>query len=459
MFIRADNGAIRIIKLILMVLAIDIVCFDALLSLIDKQASLVEVINGVMPFTLSSSILIVFLAYLQDRLRKQEWSRTALVFVYLFSLVYMYGYFSQYRGDEQLFDVIKDADQKVLWSGMVVTWLGIAEIIRLFIEMLKRIVVRIGYIEIKEFIFFKKNKYIKLALILFLWWSAFALIRYPAGAEPDAYYQILQFLGYIPMDNHWPYLSTAIMGAFVKLGIYLFGSPNVGAFLLVIVQIILASMTFSYSLYIMSRLNVAKWWRCFSFFVYAFVPIFVGFISSIVKDAMFGIAFVYWITLLIKEIYLEEKCSWQIVVTGILVCLLRKNGYYVVLISLALFAVYQLISRRMTRKRLGLELLIIVLTTVLPLPVQPLHLETEQEVQHPQSTKKVVLKPQKPHQEKFLLHTVVSKTLGGTSINTFKVSTFGVMATWQVVSRLCVMIFLPSMNLPTVVIIMVQGLH
>ncbi len=86
---------------------------------------------------------------------------------------------------------------------------------------------------------------------------------------------------------------------------------------------IIGSAIFSYCLVVMRRFNVPALWTCCSLVVFALVPIYPGYITSVVKDAPFAYMVVLFVLLFVQCIYMDRS-NLRLVglfISGILVCL------------------------------------------------------------------------------------------------------------------------------------------
>ncbi len=170
--------------------------------------------------------------------------------------------------------------------------------------------------------------------IIFLCWLPYIIIRYPAGFEWDGYHQILQFYEGIT-TNHWPPASSAWMGIFVAMGESIFGSTNVGIFLYCFLQILLGSLVFSYCLVVMKRLGIAANFRRFSLALFALIPIYPGYISSVVKDAPFSYMVLLFLLIYVQMLFVDKTASVtttvELILSGFFMCILRNNGIILVI--------------------------------------------------------------------------------------------------------------------------------
>ncbi len=195
---------------------------------------------------------------------------------------------------------------------------------------------------------FERHPFLVSWAVIFICWLPFALIRYPAGIEYDAYYQMEQFLGFTPMTAHWPPFSSALMGGFVWLGKAAFGSWNVGVFLFVLFQAAVSSAILAYTIPAMAELGVSKTWRAVCLLIYAAATVFSGYLTSVLKDALFSAVTVLFITLLALCVLSRpsgRRC-WALGLSALLLCLCRNNGAYVLVPCTLLLALWAVVRRR-----------------------------------------------------------------------------------------------------------------
>lgn len=358
-----------IYETIMIYAAINIIGFNVLVSLVNKNGDIVSLLNKVMPFSLANTAVFFAVLFIVHSLFKIKLKKHNLMLCYVFSLIYVFGYFSEYSGDTQIFDMFS-GHKSLLYVGFFIAWLGTAEIIVASFKMIKYFIEKMDG---THFTFSQiKNIEIKTTLVLFVIYSVVALLRYPAGFESDAYHQILQILGYETLDDHWPVISSASMGIFVAAGMKIFHSQNIGIFIYVLLQCFLASLLFSHTLKVMCELKVACWWRMFAFLNYCLVPIYMGFITSVVKDTYFSLASVWFVCLLIERIYLEKENSLLLVLSGVLMCVLRKNGLYIIVLTFIPLLIYQLVKKDSKHKKISMSLAIVILISlVFSIGIQP----------------------------------------------------------------------------------------
>lgn len=196
-------------------------------------------------------------------------------------------------------------------------------------------------------------------VIIYISWLPYIIIRYPAGVEYDAHHQIEQILGYSKITAHWPPASSAILGGIVLLGKIMFDSYDIGLFLLALFQAGVSAFVLAYTASFMKKINVSSVWIAISIVIYALVPIYPGYLTSIVKDALFADMVVSFIVFLAEELYLPQNRNriFFIGIIALLVCLLRNNGVYIIVFCFIVLLAYNVGKRRKSLLPLLISLL------------------------------------------------------------------------------------------------------
>lgn len=203
--------------------------------------------------------------------------------------------------------------------------------------------------------------FVVIGAVIFVAYLPWIIIRYPGAMECDAYYQIEQFLGYIPMNGQWPPLSCALMGGVVGLGKAVFGSYNAGAFLYVLIQTIISVCVLTYSIIAMNRMGVSRVFCTATAVVYIVSTSYASYITSIVKDTMFAVLFLLFIVLLAEILHgYDKKRFIALFAVGLIMCGLRNNGVYLVGVSLVALLIY-LIKHREARVKKSIVSLVAII--------------------------------------------------------------------------------------------------
>ena len=148
----------------------------------------------------------------------------------------------------------------------------------------------------------------------------------------DNWNQLLFFYGYKPYSDWQPIVHTWLQGTFVNIGKTI-GSTNLGLFTYVLCQSIAMALILSYTIYLMDRWLVPKWYSILVLLIYCIEPYYVGNIAWPLKDYIYLIGFMLMILSIIKLVDTKDLCfpnnkkSLALWTIGILLlCSGRNNG-------------------------------------------------------------------------------------------------------------------------------------
>ena len=193
-------------------------------------------------------------------------------------------------------------------------------------------------------------------LIILAGWLPWILMNYPGTSCPDGNLQLRQFLG----DAEWaaghPPLSSVIMGALFTFGRWI-GDANFGFFLYCFFQTCVGAWIFTYSLKKLLDMGIPSGWCTVGILFFAFTPFWGTYAQWFEKDLLYAEIAALQVVFLM-EVIRKKSCSIKdgmlLAVSGILASLLRNNGIYAVVPSLAVLAVW---LKKKDRKRVLLALL------------------------------------------------------------------------------------------------------
>lgn len=177
--------------------------------------------------------------------------------------------------------------------------------------------------------------------IILLCWLPYLLAFYPGCPNWDAFGQLKQIFGIWEMNHHHPLLPTALMGGCMQLGRF-FGSDNLGIFFYTLLQTLAFSASLAFSIWYMTKIKTPDWLRGLSLLFFAVFPLFPGYAQWVVKDTLFVACMVIYTVFLAETLRrpvnilqrpLRLLCFF---LSTILVCLLRNNGIFIILLSLPL---------------------------------------------------------------------------------------------------------------------------
>ena len=178
------------------------------------------------------------------------------------------------------------------------------------------------------------------------------LSYFPGIWSYDAPWVHLQVIGIAPYSNYQPVLHTLLWGCCYGIeritGIY-------GTALVVysVFQISVITAASAYSILWMAERKMPVWICIAAAAYYALAPDLALFALIPTKDVLFSACFMMWIMLTsdmlsgIRDISLNRKIYTA--AAGVIMCLLRNNGVYVVLVWLVLYILTGLMRRRADR--------------------------------------------------------------------------------------------------------------
>ena len=164
-----------------------------------------------------------------------------------------------------------------------------------------------------------------------------ALIYYPGRISPDMILQLAQISGISEQSQHHPFLSTFLMGICFKTGLFL-KDGRLGAFLYILLQSLICAAVFAACQKQIRRWELPAFFQAGTLIFFAAVP-FGIFMSWGLKDILYSAFFTLFLLQTISFITENDRGHFfknliSYILTGLMVCLLRKNGIYIILPTL-----------------------------------------------------------------------------------------------------------------------------
>lgn len=167
------------------------------------------------------------------------------------------------------------------------------------------------------------------------------LIDYPGYLTFDSVEQVTQILEN-SYTNHHPFFHTVTIKVFFETGIRLFGDINAGIALYNAVQIILMALCFAYVCSTLYRFGLNKTLLSIIVLWYALMPFHITYSITVWKDVLFGGAAAAFAVSAFRLLYLKNQHNWTdysvMILSGILICLFRSNGWFAFVLSTVCFA-------------------------------------------------------------------------------------------------------------------------
>ena len=172
-------------------------------------------------------------------------------------------------------------------------------------------------------------------LFLFCCYVPLFLIEYPGSFTYDTEYQVRQGVT-VPFSTYQPLLHTLLIH-FTLLFANLFGSMERCAALYSIIQMTLVSFCFSQVCASISR-SVSRRAARLSMLFFGLYPAHMAFACNSTKDVLFSAFLVVFMALCFEELFygLTGKRRILQIICGVLVCLLRNNMVYAMIVWLVI---------------------------------------------------------------------------------------------------------------------------
>ncbi len=195
----------------------------------------------------------------------------------------------------------------------------------------------------------RRHRMLARMLLLALCWSPYLMAFFPGTVCWDLGEMVAQFFGQRAMDTWHPVFLTWVMGVCVWLG-RLFGSDNLGAALYTLLQTVALSYALSRCMELLRDLRMRRAVRLGVLLFFALTPLWGGYAQFISKDTLYTSALLLFALSVLRLLLGREgRCALRLgrecaalFGWGLLTCLIRSNGLYVILptaVAVALFAV------------------------------------------------------------------------------------------------------------------------
>lgn len=185
---------------------------------------------------------------------------------------------------------------------------------------------------------FNKHSFIVPFLIILICGLPYIISFYPGTVQDDGNVQLQQFLGNYDKTSHHPYVSTIILGTCFKIGSNI-GNDNLGIFVYTMLQFLISSAVFAYSIDFMKKIKAPLILRIVTLIYFSIFTIWPINAYTFVKDTIYYLIFLLIVIDVYKYVTKEElqtKALFNIefALLCILLCMFRNNGIEVVILTI-----------------------------------------------------------------------------------------------------------------------------
>lgn len=195
-------------------------------------------------------------------------------------------------------------------------------------------------------------------LIIFICYIPYFIIYYPGILTSDSISELSMILGLKAITDHHTVLHVIYMMIPFKIGQVLFNNINLSVAFISLIQMIIVSLTFAYSIKFLKQRNMPKPFIIGVLIYYALFPIHGFYSLTMWKDILFSCSIVL-LTIecikLLEKNNITLKNSYMFIIVSLLTVFSRNNGIYMYF----MLAIITLILFRKNIKTVGIMLLIV----------------------------------------------------------------------------------------------------
>lgn len=206
--------------------------------------------------------------------------------------------------------------------------------------------------------------------LMFLLWLPHLILKYPSGMNWDSLDSISSAFGLMDVSANQPVIYTFGLAAFVKLGLALADSANLGIFLSSLVNLLGLAFAVACVYQYEAEIGASDWSKLLTLLFFGFSPFVVGYVGVCLKDVPFMVFLLLWMLLFARACFQSKQfwSGWKYpalsIVAAVCLCAVRNNGKPIVLVSAAVLLALEL--HRCGRSGLGRKLAVLLSICLVP---------------------------------------------------------------------------------------------
>lgn len=209
---------------------------------------------------------------------------------------------------------------------------------------------------------------LRVAALLLACWLPYLLLMYPGNLSNDTTGQLTMFYTLMGHGDRWltaqhPVFDTLVFGA-VTYPFYVIGHFRIGVFICVALQEILTAISFGIAFaWVRKRLNVSGGQVTIALGLTALCPVVPLMVCSLSKDTFFSWVYLIWLVYFLDCIvteHMDRRHFVVLAVSGALMVLTKKYGFFVAFLSLVVLAVTFLVNKNHRTALISLALVLVV---------------------------------------------------------------------------------------------------
>ena len=225
------------------------------------------------------------------------------------------------------------------------------------------------------------------AALCLVCWIPYFLYEYPAVMTPDSINQYAQIIGAYELSNHHPVIHTALIGFFYKIGLSLTGDVAFGLALYTMAQMLFMAFVAGYVVRTLQKAGAIIPVLVITICFYALMPYNGAYVVTMWKDIPFAGCMTLFAAALMRfllrgnraasadavpRLSVSEYVTLVIpyILSGILLCLLRTNGWYAFAVSVPFILITY---RKSLKTMIPIHLIILVMVLFVKYPVMNIY--------------------------------------------------------------------------------------
>ncbi len=223
-------------------------------------------------------------------------------------------------------------------------------------------------------------------VLCILCWFAYFLYEYPGVMTPDSVNQFAQVIGAYELSNHHSIVHTALIGFFYRIGFSLTQDAHFGLALYTLAQMFFMAFVVAYVVKTLQKAGVKPFLILMAILFYALTPYNGIYAVTMWKDVPFAGCFTLFLAALMRFLLCGKDAGVPLVpklgrkeyvsivlpyvFAGVMLCLLRTNGWYAFLASLP-FILY--VYRKSWKVMVPVHGIILLLVLLVKYPVMQIY--------------------------------------------------------------------------------------
>lgn len=166
-------------------------------------------------------------------------------------------------------------------------------------------------------------------IVCFVCWIPYFLYLFPGVMTPDSVNQFKQAIGISPYSNHHPLVHTLLIKLFYQIGLLFTDNTTVAFSFYTVFQMLVLALSVAFLIQTLTLYKVKKWICYGVILLYALLPYHAVYAVTIWKDILFAAAVLVFGCCLLRLMKQTDKVTvFLLILSGIMVCLFRSNGWY-----------------------------------------------------------------------------------------------------------------------------------